>query len=341
MGNIKKIVIFLSTALISLLIYILLFIFQLGSSITAEWWLHDVKVKKEQILGKYNSNRIVIISGSNGLFGFDSKLLSKLTGYNTVNLAMHASLDLSYYRMLIQKNIRKDDIVIMPLEYAYYSRENEYSDWFVSNMQSWGTDYIKWLPLDKKIEFFSKVTWKNVLTGIITPDRDVIDKEKTVLSDPGNDKGYYYGYNYKTLTPRGDINRAPYHSTEITDMIANPDKYEEILSYGKSNPAISIYTLSELSKIRKIVTEKGAKLFITWPTTMRTKYFNQYDTTAITFTNSIQSQLLNNGFSVICNTFYANIDPDLFLDTNYHLDAIGAKVRSESFFKCLKNDKVI
>jgi len=341
MKNTHKIYLFLSFTLLSFLAYLLIFFSQLGSSIKAEWWIHDVKIKKEQIASHVNKNRIVIVSGSNGLFGFNSQELSTLTGHNVVNLAMHASLDLSYYRMLIDKNIKKGDIVIMPLEYGYYSRGNEYSDWFVSNMKSWGMDYLNWLPLTKKIEFISKVDWKSVITGALTPDRSVLAEKNIILKDKGNVKGYYYGYSYKTLTPLGDINRTPYHTSYISDMISNPDKYESILSYGKSDPLISDYTIEELEKIKKITSSRGATLFITWPATMKTKFFNEHDPDSLSFTVSLKKQLSNNGFDVICNNFYANINPTHFLDTHYHLDSVGAKIRTESLFKCLKSFGVL
>ncbi|SUG34647.1 Uncharacterised protein [Salmonella enterica subsp. arizonae] len=86
---------------------------KLEDLLPAEWWVVNVQDKKEQISKDKKSNRIIFLAGSNGLFGLNSNIISNITEKNAINLAMHASLDISYYRMLLEKNITDGDIVIL------------------------------------------------------------------------------------------------------------------------------------------------------------------------------------------------------------------------------------
>ncbi|EAS9682350.1 hypothetical protein EOI71_22450, partial [Salmonella enterica] len=164
------IVIFITSAALIIAGYYDIFKYQIGRSVTAEWWVVNVQDKKEQISKDKKSNRIIFLAGSNGLFGLNSNIISNITEKNAINLAMHASLDISYYRMLLEKNITDGDIVILPLEYEYYFRKNAYSEWFINNMLAWGGGYLSWLPIDKKIEFASHVSALRVIEGVMASD---------------------------------------------------------------------------------------------------------------------------------------------------------------------------
>ncbi|EAR8005680.1 hypothetical protein E2S19_22090, partial [Salmonella enterica] len=94
------IVIFITSAALIIAGYYDIFKYQIGRSVTAEWWVVNVQDKKEQISKDKKSNRIIFLAGSNGLFGLNSNIISNITEKNAINLAMHASLDISYYRML-------------------------------------------------------------------------------------------------------------------------------------------------------------------------------------------------------------------------------------------------
>ncbi|EFT9980806.1 hypothetical protein HU879_004401, partial [Salmonella enterica] len=167
------IVIFITSAVLVIAGYYGIFKYQMGRSVTAEWWVVNVQDKKEQISNDKKSNRIIFLAGSNGLFGLNSHVISNITGKNAINLAMHASLDISYYRMLLEKNIKDGDIVILPLEYEYYFRQNAYSEWFINNMLAWGGEYLSWLPIDKKIEFASHVSALRVIEGVMASDKEM------------------------------------------------------------------------------------------------------------------------------------------------------------------------
>ncbi|EHE3311054.1 hypothetical protein JND64_004295, partial [Salmonella enterica] len=247
------IVIFITSAVLVIAGYYGIFKYQMGRSVTAEWWVVNVQDKKEQISNDKKSNRIIFLAGSNGLFGLNSHVISNITGKNAINLAMHASLDISYYRMLLEKNIKDGDIVILPLEYEYYFRQNAYSEWFINNMLAWGGEYLSWLPIDKKIEFASHVSALRVIEGVMASDKEMFVPKNVIHKYEGNVSNKNYGYNYTTLTQYGDMNIHTTGETYSDKLLKNIDNNPSSFSYAKSNRVISEYALSELNKIKEIV----------------------------------------------------------------------------------------
>ena len=88
----KRISLFIKSAVLTAVIIPLLYVFSLGGYERAEHWLSDVYFAKEYRAAHIVEPKVIIVSGSNSLFGFDSKTLENLIGKPVVNLAGHAAL---------------------------------------------------------------------------------------------------------------------------------------------------------------------------------------------------------------------------------------------------------
>lgn len=55
-----------------LVLYVVLFFFQIGNAVKAEWWIPDVCEYKDYLASQGKREKIIIAAGSNGLFGIDS-----------------------------------------------------------------------------------------------------------------------------------------------------------------------------------------------------------------------------------------------------------------------------
>ena len=64
--------------------------------------------------------RILIVAGSNAYFGVNARAFAEATGRTAVNLAMQGALPFDFYAALLRDLLRPGDIVVLPLEYAYY-----------------------------------------------------------------------------------------------------------------------------------------------------------------------------------------------------------------------------
>lgn len=328
-----KIGIFFTITIMLLSLYSLFYYYQIGRGVKAEWWIKNVTEKKIDIAQKPSSGRLVIISGSNGLFGINSDVISKDIGKPVINLAIHAGLDLGYYRMLLDKVLRRDDVVIMPLEYSYYGKKDMFTEWQVNNILAWGKEYLDWMSLSDKVDFFIHTPASRVVDGLLSPSVDKFDSEEKVSEYIPEGKDY--GLDYRSLNTYGDLNLDRPSAKAVKDLILNKQKNAATLSYGKSSSYISDYTYNQLELIRRLVYSRGARMYLSWPASMETEYFNKNDTQAVSFTNDIKRKLELRGYHFVCSPFDSNLNQRLFLDTYYHLTSSGARLRSEAMSKCL------
>ncbi|MDF7245184.1 MULTISPECIES: hypothetical protein [Proteus] len=338
--NLKKILVFIMTLIALISCYIFIYENQFNRNVKAEWWIKNVYQKKINIADNNSSKkRIIIISGSNSLFGINSETITRITGIKTINLAIHAGLDLSFYRMMLEEVLKEGDIVIMPIEYDYYSKESKYTDWFIDNVLSWGDMYFKWLPLQEKIDFMAHTDYRRVFNAVLSGRQlNKTDPINKVNNFAGDETGDVRGYTYLALNKDGDINRNPYQNDYVKNLSEQSDAFYNILSYSKDKKYITNLTLNELNEIRILVASRGSSLYITWPAAMGSKFFNKSDEKSIEFSKTINNKLVENGFMVICDPFYGIMNTSRFTDTPYHPDVIGANYRSKLLGECIKNN---
>ena len=111
---------FCITLVILLVLWIALVYFQTGNPTQTSQWVADVYNKKTAIAQNIQTDKIVIVSGSNSLFGVDSQLLSEKFQKPVINLGVNAGVYLPYILFHAKKVIKKGDTVLLPLEYSMY-----------------------------------------------------------------------------------------------------------------------------------------------------------------------------------------------------------------------------
>ncbi|MCF8055226.1 MAG: DUF1574 domain-containing protein [Desulfocapsa sp.] len=319
-------------------IYLLLFYLQFGASVVAEWWVRDVYWVKDSIADNIHDKKVVVISGSNSLFGLDGEALEKETGLPVVNMAGHGGLDLDFYRFKIDQIVGSGDIVIIPLEPEYYSRNNPYSKWFLDNMMAWGKDYFFSLSLIDGIRFVFHAEPERVIEGVRTKlfrkeidTRKDVSREALLLSAKkiwDGDASAWSGYNYKSIDRYGGIN-----------VVGGPTRNAvfEISSYRSyfHDIQLSDYFIDKYFEIKTLVEKKGAKVYLIWSVTGKNKKFNLFDVGEQQRLIGFASQLQEKGIDIYCNPASFYFHKDLFFNTGYHLNSLGTIVRTENLADCL------
>lgn len=143
----SKTLLFIAVSSISAILYIFFIYACYPIYYPAEYWIPEMyKIKiahLEKIEKTIQRNKTIILSGSNALFGFSSKIFSDLTGYPTVNLACHVDLSLPFLKYLALTYAKPGDTVIMPLEFSHYCRKPySLSSWEKNQLATWGRDFI-------------------------------------------------------------------------------------------------------------------------------------------------------------------------------------------------------
>jgi hypothetical protein len=311
--------------------YFALFMYQLGAPVDGEWWVDDVFRYRKLRAENLQSPKIIIAAGSNGLFGINSRVLEQKTGLPVLNLSGHAELDLDYSFFQIRKFMGNEDIVVLPLEFEYYSRDGTITDWFSSNMMAWGPEYLAGLPAREFFKFFTAAQPARVLEGVLakisadrpkaTAVRDMVATLEKLLTSEGT---AWRGYSYTSLNRYGEIN-----------VDGNPSLTGS-MNYGlDAGVRLSDHFLEVYGKIKKFVQEKQGVLILTWPVTMKNPLFDFSDPESLAGLHRLEHQLRAHGITLQCKGAAFNLDRRYFLDTPYHTNRQGALIRSQRLADCL------
>ena len=79
------------------MLYLFLFFFQLNASVGADYWIDNAYKYKDHRAKSIQAKKIIIIGGSNALFGINSNIIEHVTGYPGVNLETHAGWDIDHF----------------------------------------------------------------------------------------------------------------------------------------------------------------------------------------------------------------------------------------------------
>jgi hypothetical protein len=324
----NRICLIIKSAVLTAIFIPLLYVLSLGRYERAEHWLSDVYFAKQYRAAQITEPKVLIVSGSNSLFGFDSHTLETLIGRPVVNLAGHASLSLEFHIKMAEKFARAGDLVVMPLELGYYAATPDLTGWQVANMSSWGAKYMDWSP-GILLDYFRHSSFTSLLTRTLIrriPSDSQSEVLATVEANSAIGAVEWHGYSYKSMNSRGDI------LLISAPPITIPDG-----SY--TNGAVSDFAIQRLQSLQAHLIERGASLKLTWPVTMRNPLFDlsrQKDQLKV---QSIKDRLAAEGLSVICNPDVFHFERRFFLETNNHVNAEAAERRMEALGVCMRGSR--
>lgn len=309
--------------------FLYVFKMQDGKQVVGEWWLVNSYQFKDAAAESIKSKKIIVVSGSNSLFSINGDTLTAKTGLPVVNLSTHAGLDLNYHFYIIKKYMKDGDVVVMPLEFEYYSATGKPTDWFVNNMTGWGHDYVSSLSMYEYVKFLMNVTPKRMIEGLRETDKGYVDTKDKVLERFAIADGAYNGYSYKSMDKSGGIN---YMANQKT-VFDNIEKGE--FNYSSNISVPSSYSISLLRDIKDFVESHNGKLVLTWPVTMRNPSFDTDSMTTMQSLNHLKGSLESEGLEIKCSPSASNLGRKFFMDSAYHTNGYGAKIRSTFLGDCL------
>jgi hypothetical protein len=276
-------------------------------------WIQNCFIKKDGYALSINDKKIVFTSGSNSLYGMETNIIEDTLGIPTVNMAIHAGLKTDYILYRTKNILKSGDIVILPLEYQNYLWNGE--------EESTRTGYI--LTHDKnyfltELDFYEQLS---LLLSVKPFDLGKSFKEKFQLL---KEQEIGKGYTSVTLNKNGD-------ETYKNGILS---KKHEPFELQKS--FIETKGLSEIVKFSKWCKKNRIKLFITFPNTINhTEYYKEPYTS---YFENLISFFKNNDIYVIGKPTDFLYSKNYFYDTNYHMNSIGAKIRTFEFLQILEEN---
>ncbi len=265
------------------------------------------KLKK---LKTTQGKKIVVIGGSNGSFGIDSRLMEKELGVPVVNMALHGGLPLKYVLEQVKGYLNKGDILILTKEYG--GLRNQY--WNRMN----GIELPKIITYD-----FSQV--------------------KILLSDKALLKSTLSGL-FKTI--KFNIKRFPFKRRKDLNSVYSLNAFRKdnlkseylIGSFEKKVNKHQLHTFSHKSSLIKnlkayaqFFNEKGIEFYITPPVIIE-GYYDKNDILPFwhVISKFTEIPLLNESKTYIYPRKY-------FFNSHYHTNAVGRNIRTTSLISDIKS----
>lgn len=284
----------------------------------AEYWIPEMYNVKDKYAQKQQGKKIIIASGSNSLFGINSTLLAEKTGYAALNLAVHANLPFEFLSVKVKEYAKEGDVVILPLEYDYYFRDDKPSKWTIRNFTTWGYKYLSLFSNRTQYE----IAYKSILSypkrflffyknfPIRNIDDIMISNKNKFLSKKG--------YTIDVSTTSGEC---------LVDL---PTTYGACVSNPNyiNNDNVSRYFIKLLIDLNNFLIKKDIKLFISYPCTIKNKNFDLNNEWHSKKVDLIFTQLREHGIDTLGNPILYNMERKNFYDTTYHLNAYGNILRS-------------
>lgn len=261
-------------------------------------------------------------------------MISRITGWDVVNLSVHGGLPLDFLYYKIYKCIREGDVVVLPLEYDYYTRE-DISEWFCNNMLAWGHDhYLNYLPLLDYLNFFKNVPPKRVFVGLLAgPKKQRLSQQAIVstLKKRGKQQVDFRYYGFNSLTSSGEFIALLPPTQEIIRR-ANAG-----IVFWSRDYEISQYFCREYIKLKKMIEKNGGQIIVTWPSTLKNKFFDLEEENGEMLAKDFKTKLKNKDIDVCFPPEFFQYEVSFFYDAKYHLNYRGLAIRSALLGKCLKS----
>lgn len=137
---------------------------QLGRPHPNNEWINGAISYKQKIADTLPSPKIIVLAGSGAMFGINSALLEDTYDRPAVNLGVNAGISLPVILSTAKNIVRPGDLVLLPLEYPLYNREEAVSSSLIHWANSHPDTFFQ-LPLKRSIEVFAKTSFTRILEG--------------------------------------------------------------------------------------------------------------------------------------------------------------------------------
>lgn len=272
-------------------------------------WVFDVYEKKKAYAQSIDDRKIVILSGSNALFGINSSMLEEAFGIKVVNYGVNAGVLLPYMLFKSKEVIKPKDVVILPLEYHVYTYDGIPNAQMIDTIFSHGMDFFYTLTPKEQFLMMWNITLERIVAGYEA-------KGGTPISS-----GLYGAHN---IDARGDqIGTATAAKNEDIKRELDalvPNNYGEI--YKKD--ALAWHYLQEFAAW---CSARDVKV-VFMPTTML--FFDVYkkDAKERWFYENIGKEVEARGWSFVGEPYEYMYTKEHYFNTDFHLTSEARDMRS-------------
>jgi hypothetical protein len=304
-----------------------------GRVVGTEDWVDIILTQKEGMALNVPppEKRILIVSGSNGLFGISAATISQETGIKTINLSSHASLGGDYILSRAQKLIRSGDVILLPLEYPFYYSSGISDDFGKSALLgrfivSYDRDYLSKvspgsffnLGLNNIFSARSRNEYFSYFRGHLS--------QADILTRLNHQKTSFGCYSGLTLNDYGDETC----NMGKENLPVDPVVIQTAMFPGMTNPDPGGY----IARFVQFAKGRGAKIIPLHPVSTYTDDYEKlpFKASAETIKKFWEQQ----GVEFQDSLMDALLPPNLMYNSNYHPRDAGRQKRTRSIINLLR-----
>ncbi len=307
----------LSGFIISILIFCLLVYFQIGAPTETSRWIKEAYAIKSNMANSIKKPKIVVVAGSNALFGISCKKIQQEIGVPCVNGATVAPLGLDYLFYRARSWLKPGDTVLIPLEYHLYQSTNKPSDILIDYVLARDDQYFKYLNLSQKFRIVGGLSWMRLIRGIAA---------KIIPPKPLN-----YSYQSETLNAFGDETNNK--KSEISEENIKQVSIAQPMSYVKDKLQLSHGT-NQIKIFANWCKNNNIQIIAAWPSTI---WFEDYrGSRQKLFFESVSSFYINIDVPMLGEYESFMYEKSMFFDSGYHLHDEGTSKRTKQIIDLIK-----
>jgi len=218
-----------------------------GSAPEAGRWTAEILAKKREAAIAKNP-KLLILAGSNALFGFSAEHVERQYGVPAVNLSSNAGLGLRYLLEFARPFLRPGVIIALPLEYRFYGPLRLSQTNFL-HLLGYDTTYFQSLPLARQIDVLTATEWSGWARML---------KARLIGDVRRSD-----GYQSSTINEHGDEtanraeDRAPYALTRLAAI------------KGDERFVLTSEALAIIDEFARYAADRDARVVVTFPNILK------------------------------------------------------------------------
>jgi len=307
------------TFLICILAFFFLVLFQINAPTQSSAWIDEIYQIKTDIARSIEQPKLVLVGGSEMLFGVSCQMIHKALEVPCVNGGTHAGLDTRYLLHAARPFLQPGDTALFSLPYDLYKDQGKLRSVLIDYVLARDPDYLSSIGWLSKTAFFTGVTFARIQEGY-----------QAKLSPPAPDP--FARYQSKNLNRYGDetINAKPGSEDEFAAEIAERGPQPEIKGYVETS-----YGMDRIREFADWCQQQNIRLLVTYPNTIWfDEYANEPDRKA--FFQSIEDFHQSLNVPIVGQYRDFLYDKSFIYDTIYHLNGKGVRQRTETLIEQLR-----
>jgi hypothetical protein len=302
--------------LLGCIIFLLVVFYQIGAPTETSRWIDEIYTIKSSIANSIKTPKLVVVAGSNVLFGISCQMINEATELPCVNAGTHAGLGLDYILNRVHSLVKPGDIVLLSLEYELYQDNGIPSVQLIDYVFSRDPKYLLAVDFIKQTYFITWISYDRLGIGIAAK-----------LKPP---QPLTVGYQSQNLNRYGD---------ETSNLKSNLTEIQkEMLEQSKPLKAdVNIVTGYAKQSIRNFIKwcgNKQIKVLVTWPGTI---WFETYrEKKKLDFFDSLEYFYRQQDISILGKPIDFMYNKSMFYDTSYHLNQQGVHQRTQQVINLLR-----